>query len=377
MRARQIGCFSAAWKGWLAAIGFVIATMPMVMVSPIVSVAFAQVFTETPTPPKSNPKAKPKLDKRAKGKKQGARNTAKQGDQPTRLPAQQRVPTYADPALFCTAATNSDVPDVRYVGQPLPSWIGDAITAQAAKSNQQLNQAYSWRCMDGRVFACASSAGEDGCSRPSAATEPSEAIRAYCGDRRRGKVPDVVAGNTVTLWSCKDKNAIVLGNRGGIDHQGFDGARWLDITEFAPTSRLGDMPRRYSGKWIHTIKPSLLSVLGQELLLGGRPVSGVQLRAVVFEISGGTLGQSIGLISYYIADQQGNAQLLCKADMLLLSATPLQLEFEEHVRRDSPSQCTGAERLTLQPKDGKLFIQWRIPGSTKPRRSGWADRVAD
>ena len=355
-------------------LGFFLVQIPVFSSGSFIGVASAQVFTSPPTASKD--KARPKPDRRTKTR-QRENHKAMQGENhATRSAALQQPAAFVDPASFCTAVPNGTMPDPRYVGLPLPGWIGQAVEAQAPALKVQPGVAVNWRCRDGQVLACASPADGDRCSKPTTATVPSETVTEFCSSKRRGKIPDEVADNTLAIWVCKDRKAEIAGYRTGIDHEGYDGSRWADVTEFSPVNRIGDMPRLYRGNWIYQVKQSFLAALGQSLLLAGRP-AGASIRAVTFEIAGGRIGQSIGQISYYIGDQQGAAQLACKGDMILLAATPLQLEFEERLRGDSPLRCTGTERLTLQLKTGRLLVEWRVQGKMKPSRSGWVERVAN
>lgn len=344
----------------------------------------AQVFTETPAP-----KAKAKPRPKAKTKRPASPGAP---GQPNRAAAPARPSTFADPAAYCAARPNSAAPDASYVGQPVPAWIPQAIAPapapvgaaaksaggkpQAGGAGAQAEQAYNWRCMDGRVLACSSAVGQGDCDKPSNDTAATYELRSYCTGKRKGKVPREVTGNVLPIWECKNGNPAVTGYRSGLDHQGYDAARWFDVTDFSPANMIGAMPRSYAGTWLVVVKPGFFDSLGEGILINGRPAS-MPIRGVGLTITGGRTGAPIGVIEYYTADARGEVQLLCRADMILVSATPYRLEFDERLHRSAAIDCGTPDRLALQPRDGKLFVEWRKPGSTKPRKTGWAEPVKD
>ena len=329
----------------------------------------AQVFTE---PVRPATKARPKPPRSAPHTKSRPRPAAKAGapSADTQSSALPKPIMYSDPAQYCAASNDKDVPALPYVGQPVPNWL----TAAAPQPSRGQQVAYSWRCMGGRVLVCVGPIDRADCARPSQEATPSPQVQQYCVTKRKGVVPDNVAGNVLPIWNCRDRVASIKGYRTGLDLLGYIAARWSDVTEYSPTNSLGAVPRSYGGRWYVPVKVGLMSVLGQGVLINGRPASGEPLTGVFLNVSGGSIGQPIGRIEYYTEVGQ-RLKLICSADMILQSVGGGRVEFDERLREAVPNpRCGTGDRIFLQNKDGQLYVEWRALGGAKPKRSAIGQR---
>lgn len=314
------------------------------------SSASAQVFTEpraTPTPQtrsrsRSRPTPAPVVRERA--------------------PVQEVQPqiTFDDPALFCAANPNIEGTNASYVGMALPSWIAGAVVGMTGAVGTTQRDAYNWRCMDGRVLACSSSADGAACTRPSQALEPTAAILNHCRDNRNGTVPPAVAGNTVPIWTCRSGEPIISGYRSGVDPSGYFAENWVDVTAYAPSNMVGDVSGRFVGTW-HTT-------------FSHRPFLTRTTYDVYIEIRGGAINQKIATISYYSSGQ--SRQFFCSTDLFMVNGDPNILQTRERrAQLGADGRCPVQTRVTIQARGGQLFVEWRDDESDRVRLEGWAQRT--
>ena len=319
------------------------------------SPAAAQVFTERPaTAPKPSTRAKPRPTPTA---------TPKAPRQPALAPREARPRTFADPAAYCQANPDIDAPGHPYAGPPVPDWLPGALAGFGSKQSGNGERAYSWRCMSGKVLACVSPAGEDRCSKPSQEREPTTEMTQYCADKRKGEIPMAISGNSLAIWTCRNKQPAIAGYRSGLDKQGYLGSSWMDMTDYSPANMIGAVPRSLAGTWSGRV--------------GGTSLLGIIGFTTVFRITGGQAGASVGTLEYYQSTSSGQLQLGCTVDLVLLSATPTAMVARERIsRHGTVSRCGPEDQVTLQPRDGQLFVEWRNLKNNKVRVSGWVQRVS-
>lgn len=316
--------------------------------------AQAQVFT-TPVKPAQPPKPRPQ--------------PARRPTAPTRpvaeAPAIQsnRVRTYNDPAAFCAANPNVDQPGSGYAGPAVPDWIASALSpagpTRPASANQTLG--LSWRCFGGRVLACNDVGGKAECAQPDQSLEPTPEILTYCISNRNLALPLTVTRQTIPVWICRNGRPTINGYRSGLDQRGFFAERWRDVTDFAPANMVAAVPRAYIGDW-------------NAALMGKGTLFKIPYTLVI-KIRGGNINGVIGSIDYYSADFSGRPAFRCSSNLYLKGGNPALLEIEERIyqRTDDP-RCAAQDSMTMQPRDGKLWLEWRKNGNSKITMSGWANR---
>lgn len=353
--------------GWLAVLAclLVLSGLTELGISPLA----AQVFTQ-PSAPRAPSRPRPRPAPVVNPAPERERIPAAM----SRQMAPARPTTYRDPAPYCAANPDVDVPTSPYSGQPVPGWVSAAWMAGAGK--QAVGEhAFSWRCMGGRVFVCASAPDRLDCGRPDESRVATPEMIAACTGKRKGALPADLVGNSLALWSCSNGVPTITGYRSGLDPRGYFASLWRDVSDYSPANMIGSVPLGMIGTWAMQWQPTFGELLTQSIIANGRPISSVP-RMMSIRVQGGQNGASIGTIEYFVADRQGNLQLGCQADLILVSSTPGRIEVDERIRVQAV-QCGSPDRLTLAARDGQLMIEWRSPSSasgSKARRSGWAQR---
>lgn len=329
-----------AWGAVFAA--FLLTTIA----GPISTAGQAQVFTE-PAKPAAKPSPKP----RTRTRPTPAPRTERVQAEPRR---DVRPSAFRDPAGYCSANPDVDLPDSPYSGPPVPDWIAGALAPGGVpQSGSAGGISYNWRCMNRRVMACSNPAGKSQCEKPSQDREPTTEMQQYCMGKRKGEVPNEIAGNTVPRWACNNGKPTITGYRAGLDPRGYLLEHWSDVTDLSPANMVGQVPRAYVGIW------HVASRKGTGFL-------SVMLPALI-EIRGGR--NVVGSVRYG-STIDGSTGPGCAVDITIgaMNATSLQLN------EASNSPCGVLESMTMQPRDGKMWIEWRRIGATKVRSSGWGQR---
>ena len=146
--------------------------------------------------------------------------TATDAPLPTQVEAQALAPTatptpvmpksaatatigYTDPWDYCAAVQTIDAPDERYLGESMPHAIvvGFNETSEApGEIPEWLPRTMSWRCMEGKVYACSVGANLPCDEKANTSQEPSEAAKEFCKDNP--DFPAVKQKSSIYSWSC-------------------------------------------------------------------------------------------------------------------------------------------------------------------------------
>ena len=124
----------------------------------------------------------------------------------TVLPVQEVL---SDPFEYCAAVGQIDLPDERYSGPMLSDDLFNEYI-KAAGLDPNLNypatfkQMTTWRCMDGRVYACNSGANIPCSSKANTDKAPTQAMLDYCAQFPDSSViPMSITGHsTIYGWYC-------------------------------------------------------------------------------------------------------------------------------------------------------------------------------
>lgn len=143
---------------------------------------------------------------------------------------------YSDPFAYCRAAGTVDRPDARYSGRRTPPAIILGLEhALGLRLGAEQRRAFShgvyWRCMDGKVYACAVGANLPCQSKADVDRRPTEAEKRYCqANHDAYVVPAYVSGHaTLYEWRCSGSQAVATKALYAVDQQGYRADIWYEI----------------------------------------------------------------------------------------------------------------------------------------------------
>src|SRR5262245_7102022 len=107
--------------------------------------------------------------------------------------------TYADPFAYCRAVGTIDAPDARYAGPSVPPPVAEglrrAFRAPADAPLERFTRGTSWRCMDGKVYACTVGANLPCGEKADTSRAPRLSIAEFCRQNPSADIiPMVVTG---------------------------------------------------------------------------------------------------------------------------------------------------------------------------------------
>lgn len=335
------------WVIWLLA-----ATISMTVLSDMNSQALAQVFTE----PKAKAKPSPsKQTPKPKRQRTGSADTPSTGS--------KRISTFSDPVFYCAANPDSESIASTYVGQPLPNWITVAMKPAQSKAASTESVSYNWRCMTGRVYACASEIGKASCSRPVDERVPTNVMTAYCKNKKRGAIPPDLAGNVIPMWACSRQGPTITGYRTDIDNAGYLLNQWSDITDFAPSNTIGSVPRSYVGSWTANVNT--------------KRFMSADFR-IEIDLTGGQFGELVGRVKYIQTNTgfDSGPSLVCSSQISLSGYGNGQLIGSESITERSAmiDACPVKGPIIMQLRSDQLWLEWRRSKDNKVTLSGSAYR---
>ena len=118
--------------------------------------------------------------------------------------------TFDDPFAYCAAVGAIDAPDGRYAGPKMPDAIAHGLKSALGMPEdaplEPLRENATWRCMAGRVYACAFGANLPCAEKADTSRSPTSAMGAFCRENPAADaIPMVVTGRaTVYAWRCAD-----------------------------------------------------------------------------------------------------------------------------------------------------------------------------
>ncbi len=144
--------------------------------------------------------------------------------------------TFTDPFSYCAAAGTVDVPDARYTGPKITDQIVQGYLKAAGLTGSSepadvLNKTTSWRCMDGKVYACNVGANLPCDFKADTVKTPTQAMTDYCAQNQDSDfIPMSVTGHaTIYSWHCVKGAAEVLEQTGQVDAAGYLSNIWYPI----------------------------------------------------------------------------------------------------------------------------------------------------
>ncbi|MGV3489904.1 MAG: hypothetical protein ACO1OG_01155 [Devosia sp.] len=133
-------------------------------------------------------------------------------------PADTTIASYDDPFAYCTAVETVDFPDSRYTGPAVIPAMTQLLRTPAEARQDRVH----WRCMEGRVLACASYAGPI-CDMAPTVSE----MQAYC--ERNPNAQPLFAPHGI--WSCVEGRPQLPANvNWPVDARGFMPRAWIAVS---------------------------------------------------------------------------------------------------------------------------------------------------
>ena len=143
---------------------------------------------------------------------------------------------FTDPFAYCAAVSTIDAPDARYTGPQVPDAVVNglrkALHASSDLPSDVLARGTSWRCMDGRVYACFVGANLPCESKANTDRTPTQPERDYCAQNPNSDfIPAVVTGReTVYEWRCVNGEPQIARQLAQPDARGFISDIWYAIS---------------------------------------------------------------------------------------------------------------------------------------------------
>ena len=143
--------------------------------------------------------------------------------------------SYTDPFAYCASVGTVDAPDARYTGPPVPTAVAEglrrAFGAPPTAPADAFTRGTTWRCMDGKVYACTVGANLPCDARADTSRTPSAAIAEYCrANADAASVPAYVTGrSTVYEWRCAGGAPVIGRQFVQPDARGFLSNIWHEI----------------------------------------------------------------------------------------------------------------------------------------------------
>lgn len=147
---------------------------------------------------------------------------------------------FGDPFAYCAAVGTIDAPDARYTGPALPEAVARGLKAALGPPAETKDEPppgnWTWRCMDGEVYACTVGANLPCAEKAETRTEPSPAVTDFCRQNPGAEViPMAVTGRaTVFEWRCADASPTIVRQIAQPDVAGFLAHIWYAIAPPTP-----------------------------------------------------------------------------------------------------------------------------------------------
>jgi len=141
--------------------------------------------------------------------------------------------SFDDPFAYCAAAKTADAPDARYHGPAVPDSIARGLQRAIGAPPGPLApfEHSSWRCMDGKVYACTVGANLPCQSKADASRTPGPGLVTFCTEQPQADViPAYVTGReTIYTWRCQRGVPTIERQVAHADARGFIADIWYEI----------------------------------------------------------------------------------------------------------------------------------------------------
>ena len=147
----------------------------------------------------------------------------------------EQAVTFTDPFAYCAAIGTIDAPDAWYVGPKVPTVIAKGLRAvfglPATAPLEPFQRATYWRCLGGKVFACAVGANLPCLEKANLSRTPTQGMVEFCTTHSNAdNIPAYVTGRaTVYLWRCREGKPEVVRQVAQPDARGYLANFWYEI----------------------------------------------------------------------------------------------------------------------------------------------------
>jgi hypothetical protein len=144
--------------------------------------------------------------------------------------------TFTDPFQYCKAVGTIDAPDARYTGPQVPLAVAEGLRKAFGLPDsaplEPFQRGTSWRCMEGKLFACTVGANLPCQEKADVSRTPSQGMADFCKVNPGADViPAYVTGRaTVYLWRCSQGAPEVVRQVTQPDSRGFLANVWHEIS---------------------------------------------------------------------------------------------------------------------------------------------------
>jgi len=143
--------------------------------------------------------------------------------------------SYPDPFDYCTAVGTIDAPDSAYTGPEVPESVAQGLQTALNAPDTPLNilqGGTSWRCMDGKVYACFVGANLPCDAQANTDRTPTQEEIEFCqANPDSDFIPAAVTGReTVYEWRCSGGAPEIVKQVFQADAQGFLSEIWYQIS---------------------------------------------------------------------------------------------------------------------------------------------------
>lgn len=143
---------------------------------------------------------------------------------------------YMDPFAYCAAVITMDSPDARYMGPTVPDSVIEGFKRAAGlqgsnEPTDMFRHSTTWRCMEGRVYACNYGANLPCNAKADTSRAPTPAMLEFCNSSPDSDfIPMAVVGHaTIYDWRCNGRNAEVHGQIDLPDPRGYLSRIWYPL----------------------------------------------------------------------------------------------------------------------------------------------------
>jgi hypothetical protein len=142
--------------------------------------------------------------------------------------------SYADPFAYCAAVGTVDVPGPEYTGSKVPEAVARGLQVAMDVPDtplEMMQNGSSWRCMDGKVYACFVGANLPCEAKANTDRTPAQEAIDFCqANPDSDFIPAVALGReTVYEWRCRAGTPEIVRQVNEVDAQGFISGIWYEV----------------------------------------------------------------------------------------------------------------------------------------------------
>ena len=142
---------------------------------------------------------------------------------------------YTNPFKYCKAVGTVDEPGENYTGEKVTTYIAQQLKNKFGAPESAPIEAFvrgtSWRCMDGKLYACNVGANLPCNEKADVSKEPNEGMINYCKENADSDfIPAYAQGRTTVYeWKCKGEKPEIVKRIVDVDKAGYQKNIWYEI----------------------------------------------------------------------------------------------------------------------------------------------------